>query len=352
MVFSLAPYLSSLTCCKFLGALILAILGFLIVSFLYFPRGLILRIKSKVKETINSIRFRRVSKEETSEVANTDEASKILPEVIAEQELVNATVQPLLAKKKTNELEEESVSKKERNEPEEEATSNLQETNELEEGAISNPQETNELEKEEALSDLPPVLMHKLRKVYPGLGGMPPKVALNSLDLHVPRGQVLGLLGKNGAGKTTALKILSMAHEATSGMGLVAGYDVSCEQLKVFERLGNCQQFDTIWPRQSVRRHLEFFAELKGAPQKEKKAIAHSIAEAVGLGSPEVYNRHAGGLSGGMRRRLSIAISLIGAPDVLLLDEPSTGLDPSTRNSIWGLVDSFSTADRAIIITT
>jgi ABC-type multidrug transport system ATPase subunit len=132
----------------------------------------------------------------------------------------------------------------------------------------------------------------------------------------------------------------------------VAGYDVSCEETSVFERLGNCPQFDIVWPGQSVRYHLEFFASLKGLPSSRVPEIAASMAKAVGLGAPEVYSRHSGQLSGGMRRRLSIAISLLGAPKVLLLDEPSTGLDPSTRNSIWKLVNSFATKERAVVITT
>jgi ABC-type multidrug transport system ATPase subunit len=141
-----------------------------------------------------------------------------------------------------------------------------------------------------------------------------------------------------------------MSHAASSGLALVAGYDVSCEETSVFERLGNCPQFDIVWPGQSVQYHLEFFASLKGS--SNVKEIAASMAKAVGLGAPEVYSRPSGQLSGGMRRRLSIAISLIGAPKVLLLDEPSTGLDPSTRNSIWKLVNSFATKERAVIITT
>jgi ABC-type multidrug transport system ATPase subunit len=106
---------------------------------------------------------------------------------------------------------------------------------------------------------------------------------------------------------------------------LVSGFDVSCEKIKVFESLGNCPQFDVIWPKVTVREHLHFFAKLKGLPRDKVQDVCQSIATAVGLGSLEVYNRNAGALSGGMRRRLSIAISLIGAPNVLVLDEPTTG---------------------------
>jgi ABC-type multidrug transport system ATPase subunit len=197
-----------------------------------------------------------------------------------------------------------------------------------------------------------PVITHKLRKVYPTRGGRPPVVALDSLDLHVPKGQVLGLLGKNGAGKTTALKILAGAHDSSGGVGLVAGYDCDVEKISVFERLGNCAQFDVVWSNQSVQRHLEFFAALKGLPKSEIKTTARAVANAVGLGSNEVYARHAGSLSGGMRRRLSIGMALIASPSVVILDEPTTGLDPSTRSSIWSLISSFASNHRSMIITT
>ena len=175
---------------------------------------------------------------------------------------------------------------------------------------------------------LPPVLAYKLKKIYPSLGGVPPKLALRDLDLHVSKGQVLGLLGQNGAGKTTAIKIWAGQHEASSGLALVGGYDVATETMKVFERLGNCPQFDIVCPSETVQRHLEFFAMLKGLPLGQVKHIAHSVAVAVGLGTPIVYSRAASQLSGGMRRRLSIAIALISAPSVLLLDEPTTGMFP------------------------
>ena len=160
--------------------------------------------------------------------------------------------------------------------------------------------------------------MHKLRKEYPSLGGAPAKVALNSLDLHVERGRVLGLLGKNGAGKTTALKILAGMHDSSGGIGLVAGFDVEAERLDVYKNLGNCPQFDCVWDNQSVRRHLEFYARLKGIDNPAK--AAKEMAVAVGLGEKYVYTRKAASLSGGMRRRLSIAVSLLGSPNVLFLD--------------------------------
>ena len=146
-------------------------------------------------------------------------------------------------------------------------------------------------------SSLPAILMHKLRKVYPSSGKNPPKIALKALDLHVNKGQVCALLGKNGSGKTTALKILATSHSASSGLALVDGYDVNCEKSEVFENLGNCPQHDVVWPSLSVKDHLEFFAGLKGIRRGEIKESSHALAKAVGLGKPDVYNRAAGQLS-------------------------------------------------------
>lgn len=324
----------------FLGAVLLLILGVTVATFVAFPRGWVLRFKNRAMHWTKAARNPRAAlggigqkgKKASNEGATSsvkEENEEELEEVTQEREHVHNLVRPLLQQSEGN------------------ADVELGDNND--DGAMGPViADHSKIPRE----DLPPLLMHKLTKIYPSLGGLPPKLALDSLDLHVPRGQVLGLLGKNGAGKTTALKILSATHDATSGLGLVAGYDVSSERIGVFERLGNCPQFDIVWRQQSVQRHLEFFALLKGLPRSKVKDAAHSIATAVGLGSDIVYNRAAGSLSGGMRRRLSIAISLIGAPSVLLLDEPSTGLDPSTRNSIWGLVNSFATPERAISITT
>lgn len=275
-----------------LGAVILLVVGGILVSLFSFPDGITLRVKNWFSHAcckLNFVRSRRNRSSGKEKVDDTADPGPTLEEVTKESEYVQSEVMPLL-----KEPDPEQVEK---------GTENVA----VNHDAISR-------------DDIDPVLCYKLRKVYPGLGGLPPKVALNSLDIHVSKGQVLGLLGKNGAGKTTALKILSVSHEATSGIALVAGFDVSCEQLQVFERLGTCPQFDIVFRGLSVQRHLEFFAMLKGLPNNKVKEIALSIAKAVGLGAPDVYRRNAGALSGGMRRRLSIAISLVGAPSVLLLD--------------------------------
>ena len=201
-------------------------------------------------------------------------------------------------------------------------------------------------------SNVPSILMHSLRKVYPASGRNPPKIALNSLNLHVRKGEVCGLLGKNGCGKTTAFRILCGDHEASSGLALVGGYAVGRNKMKVIESVGNLAQFDLLWPTLSVKEHLEFFALLKGIPWDLAIVKAKSMARIVGLGEENVYNRHAVNLSGGMRRRLSLSIALLGAPNCLLLDEPSTGLDPSTRNRLWNVITSFASEERAIVIST
>ena len=301
----------------FVGAILLSIIGFVMATLFIYPTSAMIRAKHFVGDLFNC----RSNWQRWHYSENIEETEGLceMEEVITERHYVHSVMQPYL--EKPDDLEEN-----------ESLTPRLSRTY-----------------IESNRNKLPPVVMHKLRKVFPPLGGAPEKVALASLDLHVPMGEVLGLLGKNGAGKTTALNILAGIHSASSGIGLISGYDVETELNSVYERLGNCPQFDCVWKDQSVQRHLEFYASLKGIDDPN---AAMDIANAVGLGAPEVYTRQSGVLSGGMRRRLSIAVSLLGSPNTLLLDEPTTGLDPSTRIEIWTLLSSFATPERAIIITT
>ena len=296
----------------FIGIVLLAALGLVQVVFFDYPPSWIVTFKDTVSRSFKSFRnvFRR---RRTTRAQSGGKSDLVHEEVTDEKAIVDSYMQMGVFRTRQGE------------EPSEQADANR---------------------------PFPPILMHQLRKIYPGVGSSPPKLAVDDLNLHVEKGKVLGLLGQNGCGKSTTLKILSISHEATSGDAFVSGYSVSQDHIPIFERLGSCPQFDVVWPQLTVKQHLEFFSALKGLPRKETKAIAFALAQAVGLGTEEAYNRRAGDLSGGMRRRLSMAISLVGAPDVLLLDEPSTGLDPSTRNSIWGLVHSFATPERALIITT
>jgi len=309
-----------------LGALLLNIVGVVVFILVWFTPSTILIWKNScsraISNTIGQL-FCRGKKEPFQENLESLEES-MYQEVIDEEIKVDDIVRPLLKAR------------------------NIEAVEAADESAL----EIDYVAKKSLREEIPPIVMHKVRKVYPASGRAPPNVAVKSLTLYVPKGQTLGLLGKNGSGKTTALKILSTDHKASTGLALVASYDVGCEKIQVYERLGNCPQFDVVWPFLTVGEHLEFFARLKGLPTGKVEAACNSIAKAVGLGTPEVYCRQAGHLSGGMRRRLSIAIAFIGAPQTLLLDEPTTGLDPSTRNEIWSLISSFAAEERAIIITT
>eukprot|EP01083_Nonionella_stella_P010106 28916_1 len=309
-----------------LGALLLNIIGVVVFILVWFPPSTILKWKNSCSRAISNTigHFFCWGKKETFQENLESLEESMYQEVIDEEKKVDDIVRPLL---KARDIE-------------------------AVEAADESALEIDYVAKKTFKEEIPPIVMHKVRKVYPASGRAPPKVAVKSLTLNVPKGQTLGLLGKNGSGKTTALKILSTDHKASTGLALVASYDVGSEKIQVYERLGNCPQFDVVWPFLTVGEHLKFFARLKGLPTDIVEAACNSIAKAVGLGTPEVYCRQAGHLSGGMRRRLSIAIAFIGAPQTLLLDEPTTGLDPSTRNEIWSLISSFATEERAIIITT
>jgi ABC-type multidrug transport system ATPase subunit len=154
-------------------------------------------------------------------------------------------------------------------------------------------------------------------------------VALDGLDLEVQAGTVFGLLGPNGAGKTTLVRILSTLLQPTSGRASVLGHDVVDAPLAVRRRIGLAGQFAAVDPELTGRENVELVGRLYRLPGAEARKRAGEVLERFGL--TEAADRRVSTYSGGMRRRLDLGASLIGRPPVILLDEPTTGLDPRTR---------------------
>ena len=175
--------------------------------------------------------------------------------------------------------------------------------------------------------------------------------AVRDVDLAVRYGECLGLLGSNGAGKSTLLSVLSGLLLPSSGRALINGHDVSHELPLVYSSLGICAQHDRLYEELTTRQHLLFYARLKGVPRAEERAAVYLLAKRVQLDG-DAFDTRVKELSGGMKRRLSIAISLVGDPLVWLLDEPSTGLSAEARRGVWDIVSQQRERRRCTIITT
>ena len=191
------------------------------------------------------------------------------------------------------------------------------------------------------------VLLNAVRKVYGGS-----KVAVRKLSYGIPVGEVFGFLGINGAGKTSTLQILSGDVLPTSGSAQLAGLDIITQQLAVRRLLGYCPQFDAILDLMSVREHLELYARIKGVPEPEVRAVVET--KLVEMDLKPFENKLAGRLSGGNKRKLGVAIALIGDPPIVFLDEPSTGMDPVARRFMWNVIARVATERKqcSIILTT
>ncbi len=174
--------------------------------------------------------------------------------------------------------------------------------------------------------------------------------ALDGVRIQVPRGSVLGLLGHNGAGKTTLVNILTTMLAPTGGSASVAGFDVVAAGNEVRRRIGLTGQFASVDEQLSGTDNLVLIARLLGASRREARARADELLDLFSL--TDAARRPARTYSGGMRRRLDLAASLVGRPDVIFLDEPTTGLDPASRVGMWEIVEELVGGGTTVLLTT
>ncbi len=174
--------------------------------------------------------------------------------------------------------------------------------------------------------------------------------AVDGIDLLVHSGEIFGFLGPNGAGKSTVVRMLTTLLRPTSGRAVVAGFDVAKQPDEVRRRIGVALQDAAIDPLMTGVELLHLQAVLYGIPANQTKARAGELLERVGLSA--AGDRRVGTYSGGMRRRLDLALSLIHQPTVLFLDEPTTGLDPMSRLTLWEEVRRLNNEGTTVMLTT
>lgn len=171
---------------------------------------------------------------------------------------------------------------------------------------------------------------------------------LRGVDLAVPRGRITALLGSNGAGKTTLVRILATLLPADGGTATVCGYDVATAASQVRESISLTGQFAAVDEVLTGRENLILVAQLRRLP--DPGGLANALLERFALS--DAGSRRAGSYSGGMRRRLDIAMSLVGNPPVVFLDEPTTGLDPQSRIEVWRTIAALAEGGTTVLLTT
>ncbi|HWW54530.1 MAG TPA: ATP-binding cassette domain-containing protein [Acidimicrobiales bacterium] len=190
----------------------------------------------------------------------------------------------------------------------------------------------------------PAILVEQLGKRYGDV------VAVDGVDLQVPTGTVLGLLGPNGAGKTTIVRILTTIIRPDSGRAVVLGHDVSTHPQAVRTRIGLAGQYAAVDENLTARENLRLVSQLTHQPKSGMAARAVELLERFDL--DQAADRPVRTFSGGMRRRLDLALALVHRPPVLFLDEPTTGLDPRGRNELWAVIGELVADGMTLLLTT
>src|SRR5687768_8823542 len=174
--------------------------------------------------------------------------------------------------------------------------------------------------------------------------------AVDGIDLHVAAGEIHGFLGPNGAGKSTTVKVLTTLLPPTSGRATVAGYDVAKEGAEVRASIGVALQDVALDPMLTGREHMRLQGGLQGIPRAERTRRGDELLERVGLA--DAADRRSKTYSGGMKRRLDLALALLHNPRILFLDEPTTGLDVQSRTALWDEVERLANSNGVTVFLT
>jgi len=215
------------------------------------------------------------------------------------------------------------------------------------------PDDDVERERQVAASSNPSSVAVKvtdLRQIYGGRFSKSTKVAIESVSFVVQKNECFALLGVNGAGKTSTFRILTGEYVPTSGSAYIGGSSIETEMSEARYKIGYCPQFDALSELLTPLEHLRLYARIKGVPRSLIMPFANQALENMGL-RPYAHVK-AGTLSGGNKRKLSVAIATIGNPPVVFLDEPSAGMDPEARKKMWKVINEIKSKQTSIILTT
>ena len=190
----------------------------------------------------------------------------------------------------------------------------------------------------------PAIVVEHLTKKYEDV------TAVEDLSLQIEKGELFGLLGPNGAGKTTVINILCGLIKPTSGAAKVGSFDVQKETWQVRELIGVCPQETAVYPYLTGAENVELFGNLHSMTNENIETRRNMLLEKLGL--TQEAKRKAEKYSGGMRRRLSLALALIHNPQVAFLDEPTVALDPQSRHAVWDFIRELKKENKTIILTT
>ena len=195
------------------------------------------------------------------------------------------------------------------------------------------------------LSKIPPLAVHDLNKLYKG-----GTWANRDINLTANQAEILGILGPNGAGKTTLVRQITAELLPTSGQILVSGHDVVTESSKVKQMLGVVPQEATLFDYLTVHQHLRIFAKLRGASPRDARSRAEELVGELDLTPHRDVPLNK--LSGGLKRRVMMGIAAVARPPLMILDEPTTGLDPQSRRNVWSLLKRYREEGTFVLLTT